>query len=153
MGRSSDSTTTNLILFGTLYLRGSTASATKPGPGKISWYGSYGGTNNYTWYDYVSNATDGMCPTGGKPSTPENVTSWAKRSLISGGQNYGWVWEAATNAAADSTATQPTAIFSISAENGRALLNTSTAASNSSAPSLKVIQNTQIPNNAVNHMA
>lgn len=37
--------------------------------------------------------------------------------------------------------------------NGRVILNTTTAASNSSTPSLRVIQNTQITSNDVNHMA
>lgn len=147
----SGNTSSNLILYGTLYLRRSAASTAATSPGRISWYGAYGGSNNYTWYDYVSDATNGMCPTGGKPSTPENVTSWAKRSLVTGSQNYGWVWEAASNTAAASTTTQPTAIFSISAENGRALLNTSCDTNNYAGSSFKIVSNTSIASGEFSH--
>lgn len=103
--------------------------------GRISWYAD----NYYTWYDYMANATNGWCPTGGRPSTPENVTAWARRSIIENAANYGWVWESINNAAAGANTTQPNAIFSISSNNGRALLNTTPA---NDTYAFKIVSNT-----------
>lgn len=86
--------------------------------GRIYWYNpAY-----YTWVDYMSDITDGTAPTGGKPSSISNVTTWAKRSLIEQIDGYGWIWESSTNAVATASTTAVTPIMSLSSYNGRLTL-------------------------------
>lgn len=82
--------------------------------GRLGFYSS----SYYTWYEYMSNVAAGACPTGGQPSSYGDVTTWARRSIIEGSSGYGWIWEAATNAAAASTTTAPTPIMALSSNTG-----------------------------------
>ncbi len=117
--------------------------------GRIYWYSDSAKT---TWVTYMGNADAGTCPTGGKPSTPETVTGWGIRSLITAGATTGWVWESTTTASTEDTTLQPTALFSINGANGRGWFNTSCAASNYTAPCLKVTQSTSIASGAAAHL-
>ena len=117
--------------------------------GRIYWYSDAAKT---TWVTYMGNADAGTCPTGGKPSTPETVTGWGIRSLITAGATTGWVWESTTTASTEDTTLQPTALFSINGANGRGWFNTSCAASNYQAPCLKVTQSTSIASGADAHL-
>ena len=83
--------------------------------GRIYWYSP----TYHTWIDYMSDSQDGLCPTGGKPSTTTEVNSWAQRSLIQDTAGYGWIWEATTEGAASAAATKPTARMSLSSNTGR----------------------------------
>ena len=67
--------------------------------GRVSWWSS----SYHTWIDYMSDSSNGSAPTGGKPSTFGDVTSWAQRSLIQNGSGYGWIWEAAVEGTMAST--------------------------------------------------
>lgn len=81
--------------------------------GRIGYYSpSY-----YTWFSYMSNPAGGAAPTGGMPSTYNNVTSWAQRSLIENASGYGWIWESASNASAAANV-MPTPMMSLSSNNG-----------------------------------
>jgi hypothetical protein len=87
--------------------------------GRISWYSP----TYRTWYDYMENGTTaGAAPTGGQPGQLGSVTGWAMRSLIQNSATYGWVWEAATEAAAANTSTRPTALMALAADTGRLYL-------------------------------
>ena len=99
------------IYAGNIYLRRHAGAAY----GRISFYQP----TQYTWIDYVSDAANGSCPTGGKPATTTEVTSWARRSLITNTSGYGWVWEASANAAASANTVQPTARMSLSSNTGQ----------------------------------
>lgn len=86
--------------------------------GRIYWYDpSY-----YTWVDYMSDVADGIAPTGGKPSSISNVTTWAQRSLIEQTDGYGWIWESATNAVATAQNTTVIPRMSLSSYDGRLTL-------------------------------
>lgn len=100
--------------------------------GRISFYAD----TYYTWYDYMSDASNGACPTGGKPGTLGNVTGWARRSIIENLANYGWTWEAAANAAASANTVQPTTVMALSSNNGKLTVN------GSSIPMLHLISST-----------
>lgn len=83
--------------------------------GRLYWYSpSY-----YTWVDYISDSTAGAAPTGGTPSTTNEVTALANRSLIENSAGYGWIWEATSNAVAAADTTKPTARMSLSSNTGR----------------------------------
>lgn len=83
--------------------------------GRIYWYSP----TYHTWIDYMSDPQDGSCPTGGKPSTTTEVTSWAQRSLIQNTAGYGWIWEATEEGAASAATIKPTARMSLSSNTGR----------------------------------
>ena len=100
----------NQIHVGSLQLDRNKSSA----QGRIYWYSP----TYYTWVDYMSNCVDNGSPTGGRPAELGDVTSWAKRSIIENGTGYGWVWEAAGNAAAASAGTMPTARMALNSNNG-----------------------------------
>ena len=100
----------NQIHVGSLQLDRNKSSA----QGRIYWYSP----TYYTWVDYMSNCVDSGSPTGGRPAELGDVTSWAKRSIIENGTGYGWVWEAAGNAAAASAGTMPTARMALNSNNG-----------------------------------
>ena len=83
------------------------------GNGRIKWWKTYG-----TWTDYMSDTTNGSAPTGGKPSSFGDVTSWARRSIIENTGGYGWVWEASAETTVAASTLSPTPIMSLSSNNG-----------------------------------
>lgn len=114
-GQIQNSTTTiddngNLSIKGRLDLNRVTSSSY----GRISFYSP----SFYTWFDYMSDVTNGTAPTGGKPSSLGNVTTWARRSLIENASNYGWIWEAAANSAAANNTTTPIPRMALSSNTG-----------------------------------
>lgn len=83
--------------------------------GRISYYSpSY-----TTWFDYMSESSNGTAPTGGKPSTLGNVTTWAIRHLIEQSSGYGWIWESCANGAASANTVTPTPRMALSSNNGQ----------------------------------
>jgi len=83
--------------------------------GRISYYSpSY-----TTWFDYMSESGNGNAPTGGKPSTLGNVTTWAIRHLIEQNSGYGWIWESCANGAASANTVTPTPRMALSSNNGQ----------------------------------
>ena len=84
--------------------------------GRISFYNGTTNNNNYTtWFEYMSDTTQGTCPTGGTPSSYGGVNSWALRSLVENNKEYGWIWEAISGPTATG---DPTAVMSLHANNG-----------------------------------
>lgn len=83
------------------------------GNGRIKWWRTYG-----TWTDYMSNTDNGSAPTGGKPSSFGDVTSWAKRSIIENISGYGWIWESSAETTSAASTLSPTPIMSLSSNNG-----------------------------------
>lgn len=82
--------------------------------GRISFYDpSY-----YTWFEYMSNPTDGAAPTTGKPASYGDVTQWARRSLIESTAGYGWIWESAANGKARAASTAVGAVMALSSNTG-----------------------------------
>lgn len=81
--------------------------------GRIKWWKTYG-----TWTDYMSNTDNGSAPTGGKPSSFGDVTSWAKRSIIENISGYGWIWESSAETTSAASTLSPTPIMSLSSNNG-----------------------------------
>lgn len=99
------------------YIAGNRLSLNRSGSvdyGRIYWYSP----TYYTWVDYAASSGDGTAPTGGKPSSSTEVTSWALRSLMENASGYGWIWEASDNAS-KSTTTSPTMRMSLSSNTGR----------------------------------
>ena len=76
-----------------------------------------------TWVTYMSNVGDGYAPNKGKPSTLGGVTTWAIRSLIENTSGYGWLWESAKEEEQTTSSVTPTAIMSLSSNNGLLHLN------------------------------
>ena len=83
--------------------------------GRISYYKS----NYVTWFTYMSDTANGAAPTGGKPSTLGNITSWGLRTLIENASGYGWLWEAAANSAASANTVEPTVRMGLSSNTGQ----------------------------------
>lgn len=92
--------------------------------GRISFYNGNANKNDHsTWFEYMgSNALNQPCPTGGTPSKFGSVDNWALRSLVEMGDNYGWIWESAVDDYDNTTATNPTAMMALSAQNGNLFL-------------------------------
>lgn len=83
--------------------------------GRIYW----GDASRYDWVDYVSDNADGAAPTGGKPSSLGDVTSWARRFSFGNASGYGWIWETTANSVATATTTTLTPRMALSSYTGR----------------------------------
>ena len=124
--------------------------------GRIYWYDTdVYSTPWTTWVTYMDNSTNGAAPTGGKPSTLGNITTWAIRSLIEQASGYGWLWESCANGIASANTVTPTARMALSSNTGQLYLNTSNGAGTPG--SLQILNSTTLTAGqwtwGINHIA